>query len=383
MLMFCSVVISGDLSNTVSAVYNFDFDSAENLEIMNGYDIFIKDDSLYAIVWKSTGIIDVGYDSRLLIKKKGSEEWTIVDIPGKAYYLGAAYNNEICSTIQDRKNNIWHISFYDLAGRKLREYEHKYKVFSREYIHYEPVPLCYDDGSLIFYTIYKYETRNIVSKTFLNMILLGYGSAKGFSEYVEIVPDLINKESKRRSFSYARVTDSSGLRKAFPLNKDIPLFDSMKKRDLTAGNYKITAYELEDKDSNYYFNNNKLIKASDKMEIVDINNGNRVVLPMPPAMDNIFVFDFDKFKFDGFARRGSDAWAESDDVILAIRVREHLTAKIIIYFYDSKKKQWSMNTLIDSNENYRHLTMYKKDESLYMGLWGNSQKFRIIKYKVQ
>ena len=364
MLMLCSTVISSELGSTMGAVYNFDFDSAENLQIANGYEIFIKDESVYAIVWKTTKRVEVAYDSRLLIKKKGSEEWTFVDIPGKAYYLGTGYNNEICAIVHDVEKKTWHISFYDLAGKKLREVEHKYSTFYKEYYHYEPVPLCYDDGSIIFYTVYAYETRNIVLTLFLHIISGGHGSKKGYGEYIEIVPELINKESKRISFSYASVTDSSGLKKAFPLNKDIPLFDSMKKRDLSAGNYKITAYELEDKDSNYYFNNNKLIKASDKMEIFDINNGSRVVLPMPPDINNIFVYDYDKFKFDGFKGRGSDAWAESDDVFLAIRVLGRYTDKIITYFYNSKKKQWSMNTLIDSNENYRHLTIYKKNEYL-------------------
>ena len=373
MLTFCSVVMSSDLSNAVSAVYNFDFKNITDLRIAKGYDIFIKDESLYALAleWKHEKKI---YESHLLIKKKGNEEWTSVDIPGKAYYLGEGYNNEICTIEHDKEKKIWHISFYDLDGKKLREIEHKYKTFYREYYHYEPVPLCYEDGSLVFYTIYEYEARNIVSKIFLDLISGGHGSKGVFGEYIEIVPDLINKESKRKSFPYARVIDSSGLRRAFPLNKDIPLFDSTKKRNFSAGDYQITAYEMDDEDNNYYFNNNMLIKASDKIEIIDITNGGRTILPMPPDISNIFVYDYDKFKFDGFTNRHSDVWAESGDVFLALRVLVRNKAIIVTYFYDGKKKQWSKNSFDFGNENYRQITIYKKDEYLYMGLGGGLSK---------
>jgi len=46
------------------------------------------------------------------------------------------------------------------------------------------------------------------------------------------------------------------------------LFDSTKKREFSVGDYQVTAFELEDKDNNYYLNNNKLIKASDKWKLL-------------------------------------------------------------------------------------------------------------------
>jgi len=65
------------------------------------------------------------------------------------------------------------------------------------------VPLCYDDKSLIFYNTYEYETRNPILLIPLHLITGGHGSKVEYGEYIEIVPELINKESKRNSFSMA------------------------------------------------------------------------------------------------------------------------------------------------------------------------------------
>jgi len=382
MLLLYNNVQSGGLNNADDDRYDFNFLSAENLECHNGYDIFIKNENLYAIVWEAVGIIDVGYNSRLLIKKKNDKQWSVIEIPGKAYYLGETYNNEICSIKNDMKSNTWDISFYDLEGKILRNVEHKYKVFSREYFHYEPVPLCYDDGSMIFYTVYKYETRDIMSKFLLN-IFGGHGSLRGVGEYVEIVPELINKNSKRKSFSYERIIDSSGLRRVLPLNRNIPEFDLTIKRAFTVGDYKITAYELEDRNNTYYINNGSIIKTSDKMEIYNLNSGVKIIVPMP-SIDNAFLID-GKLKYNGSRSRGSDVWSESEGVFLAIKEIELSHRKrIIIYSYNVEKKQWMRDTTINSGyENYRHLTIYKKADYLFLGLWGNYRKFRIMKYKIQ
>jgi len=103
------------------------------------------------------------------------------------------------------EEKLWHISFYDLDGKKLREviHKYKYKTFRHVYHHYEPVPLCYDDKSLIFYNTYEYETRNPILLIPLHLITGGHGSKVEYGEYIEIVPELINKESKRNSFSMA------------------------------------------------------------------------------------------------------------------------------------------------------------------------------------
>jgi len=96
--MFCGTVTGSEFTATMSDVYNFNIKSSFNYQTLSGNDIFVNDGNIYAIVWNTSAATSgARSNSKLLKINRDSGERTSVDIPGKAYYLGAGYNNEICS----------------------------------------------------------------------------------------------------------------------------------------------------------------------------------------------------------------------------------------------------------------------------------------------
>jgi hypothetical protein len=374
----CDISIGERMPIKFAKYHFFNFHSDADYKSTNGYDFFENEDNIYNIIWQSVGKrINYGYDSKLVANNKNNSDWTVVHIPGKAYYLGPYFNHEICSIRQNNSENKWQIAFYDLKGTKLREIEHNYQKFDKEYYHYTPVPLVYPDGSLIFYSMYEYEGRNIFLKSLLGLVSGGHGSKRLIGEYIEIIPSLIRKEGKKKSFSYIVGYDSSNLRTVFPadgeLLKEIGL---LKKRTFNTSGYEIDAYELLDKEIILLLKEGNLIKLSKNIDIIDTITKKRNLVPLPTL--DVAILKDGKPQYAGYSAHDLDVWSDSNSITLVTMKGK----KVYVDFYDTSSSEWTRNIINKNNIDfygYRNLRIYKTQKYLYMGFWADWKKFEIIK----
>ncbi len=361
-----------------AASHFFSFHGDSDYHLTNGYDFFERGDRIYIIVWQEIGnIFNYAYDSQLVSINKESKDWTIVSIPGKAYYLGPYSDHEICSIRRKTGETKWYIGFYNLKGEKLRELEHIYETFDKEFYHFVPVPLIYPDGSILFYSTYGYEGRNIVLKSLLDIISGGHGSKKMIGENIEIIPSLIRKEGKERVLSYVVGYDSSNLRTIFSVGEELSWRRNRPKSGtFNKDGYKINKYDWIHKEGVLFVKNNKKVKISDNIEIIDSITGEQNILPLP-NLGKAYLKN-GKFKYDGEYVHDADIWVDSDSIILAVTGSK----KIWIYFYNLSDKRWIRNILDKNNVDfygYKNVRIFRTQNHLFIGFWANLKNYEIIK----
>lgn len=327
--------------------------------VNNRNDLFQVGDNIYLILWKYSDAPFSKTQTILLQSTVRGKRWNQIILPGKGYYLGDQCNKEICS-IEEFKGK-WKISFYNLGGVKLRDISYRYQRIDKEKYRTSPIPIVCPDGSLLFYTSVTYEKKSRISAFIDNIITLGYGSSPGWTDCIEILPDLMKHETMAtHKIAYLRLGNADRiLLKGLNVDAvykvkgyDIKEFDS--------GEYRITEVSKINDGSEYYSKNNYLVRMENSFTISYDFISDMLLANKPAAQYQLNVGE--TIKSDVFVK-------EKHDMIFV--VNPGFVNYFLMNIYKMGINNWETTKIKIRNDNVRDIRVIQSGEVLVIVVWYN------------
>lgn len=344
---------------------------------------FVSDgDYLYILLWKRVESRGGGNaDSELAFTKLGENKWTTNKIKGKAFFYKTKKQPGICS-VEDKDDKIWIIRFWDFRGNILKKLEHKYKKFKREYHHDIPYPIVCQDGSVMLYASYLYETRNPIILLPLTIISGGHGAKPEGSRYIEYIPPSKPSTPQSNKLGYIEISDipySTFLFEA-DLNKMVP-DDLYRVSNEKIGNVDITRFQWETTDINFYPKESSLIYVSNTISISYDMISFKVLASLPPFPDD--KWGHAQVDYLNDIGHSSDVCIDNDDNIVYAFHQPFMTGGngIYIYKYKNAHHKWETNYLPLKLGSIDSLRMYVWREYIYLGIWSYPNQFYVLKIR--
>lgn len=333
--------------------------------VNNGDQFFTHHNKIYIVIWAKDEEVLGGITSFLLSCEIGKNNWTAQPIKGKAYFLGEKYNNQICAILPDSSSdNIWMMSFYDIALNFDKELSYSFLREKHETDRFCPVPVAYDQKTVLLYSVYRHEKRSVVTGFLLSLISGGHGwkPAIGYTLGVLASTELLLSDDQ---LTYGHVIDRSSKRNIFPVYKQgviEPLSSSIKE---TEGR-KVKWYELISADVSFSMNREgRLLVDGNVLKRFDLDMKLIENIILPPQLNSSAIG-----KYVGMT-------TDNDGNVFFVK-KSTVGSSISVWSYSRALQSWEEYSVAHDNLGLRKLSLFKNDSFLYIALWSYPEKFEII-----